>query len=101
MDYTVHGTLQFRILEWVAVPFSRGILPTHGSNPGLLRCRQILYHLSYQGSPISQNKHLPFNCIIIIIWSVLTMAILKPFVTHRQVFFILYSSLNALIINYR
>ena len=24
MDYTVHGSLQARILEWVAVPFSRG-----------------------------------------------------------------------------
>ena len=24
MDYTVHGTLQARILEWVALPFSRG-----------------------------------------------------------------------------
>ena len=24
MDYTVHGILQARILEWVAVPFSRG-----------------------------------------------------------------------------
>ena len=24
MDYTVHGILQVRILEWVAVPFSRG-----------------------------------------------------------------------------
>ena len=24
MDYTVHGMLQARILEWVAVPFSRG-----------------------------------------------------------------------------
>ena len=23
MDYTVHGILQARILEWVAVPFSR------------------------------------------------------------------------------
>jgi len=23
MDYTVHGILQTRILEWVAVPFSR------------------------------------------------------------------------------
>jgi len=22
-----------------------------GSNPGLLHCRQILYHLSHQGSP--------------------------------------------------
>ena len=25
MDYTVHGILQARILEWVAVPFSRGL----------------------------------------------------------------------------
>ena len=24
IDYTVHGILQARILEWVAVPFSRG-----------------------------------------------------------------------------
>ena len=24
MDYTVHGILQDRILEWVAFPFSRG-----------------------------------------------------------------------------
>ena len=24
MDYTVHGILQARILDWVAVPFSRG-----------------------------------------------------------------------------
>ena len=27
------------------------IFPTQGLNPGLLHCRQILYHLSYQGSP--------------------------------------------------
>ena len=24
MDYTIHGILQARILQWVAVPFSRG-----------------------------------------------------------------------------
>ena len=28
-----------------------GIFPTQGSNPGLVHCRQILYHLSHQGSP--------------------------------------------------
>ena len=28
-----------------------GIFPTQGSNSGLLHCKQILYHLSYQGSP--------------------------------------------------
>ena len=47
---SVHGILQARILEWVAIPFSRGIFPTQGLNPGLLYCRQILYCLSYQGS---------------------------------------------------
>ena len=31
----------------------QGIFPTQGSNPGLLHCRQILYQLSHQGSPLS------------------------------------------------
>ena len=30
----------------------QGIFPTHGSNPGLLHCRWILYQLSHKGSPI-------------------------------------------------
>ena len=90
MDYTVHGILQVRLLEWVAFPFSRDlpnpgteprsptlqagslpaepqeklkntgvgslsllqrIFPTQKSNKDLLHCRQILYLLSYQGSP--------------------------------------------------
>ena len=38
------------ILEWVA-SLLQGIFPTQGSNPGLPRCKQILYQLSYQGSP--------------------------------------------------
>ena len=29
----------------------QGIFPTQGLSPGLLHCRQILYQLSYQGSP--------------------------------------------------
>ena len=39
----VHGILQTRILEWVAMSFSRVIFLTHGLNLGLLYCRQILY----------------------------------------------------------
>ena len=92
MDYTAHGILQVRILEWIAFPFSRGssqprspplqadslpakpqgkpkntgvgslsllqwIFPTQESNRDLLHCRQILYQLSYQGSP-SQHQGL-------------------------------------------
>ena len=33
MDYTVHGILQARILEWVAFPFSMGSLPNPGIEP--------------------------------------------------------------------
>ena len=29
----------------------QGIIPTQGSNAGLLHCRRILHHLGYQGSP--------------------------------------------------
>ena len=29
------------------------VFPTQGLNPGLLHCRQILYHLSQQGSPVN------------------------------------------------
>ena len=43
--------LQARLLEWIAVPFSRGIFPTLGLNPGLPHCRQILYQLSHQENP--------------------------------------------------
>ena len=88
--HTVPGIFQARILEWVAVPFSKGssqsrdwtqvfsivadsllaepsgkpkntgvgslwllqwIFLTQESNWGFLHCRQILYQLSYQGSP--------------------------------------------------
>ena len=34
----------------------QGIFPTQGSDPGLPHCRQILYHLSHQGSP-ANIKH--------------------------------------------
>ena len=33
---SVHGILQARILVWAAMPFSRGIFQTQGSNPYLL-----------------------------------------------------------------
>ena len=56
MDYSppgssVHRVLQARILEWIAIPFSRW-----SSQPrdwtGLLHGRWLLYHLSHQGSPL-------------------------------------------------
>ena len=43
---SVHGISQARILEWVAISFSRGFFLTQGSHLGLLHCRWILYRLS-------------------------------------------------------
>ena len=40
------GTLQVSVLEWAATPSSGGALPAQGSDPGLLRHRRVLYHLS-------------------------------------------------------
>ena len=51
MDYTVHGILQARTLEWVAFPFSRRSSPPQGLSPGLRYYRWILYQLSPKGSP--------------------------------------------------
>ena len=51
---SVHGILQARILEWVAIPFSRGSSPLRGSSllrdqtQVFLHGRQILHHLSHQ-----------------------------------------------------
>ena len=54
VDFTIHGTLQARILEWVAFSFPRA-----SSQPRdwtqvsciALHCRWILYQLSHKGSP--------------------------------------------------
>ena len=50
-DSSFHGILQARILEWVAISFSRGIFLTQGSNLGLLHCRQTLYPSELPGKP--------------------------------------------------
>ena len=46
---SAHEIHQARILEWAAIPFSRGIADP-GIKPRSLHCRQILYCLSHQGS---------------------------------------------------
>ena len=58
---SIHGIFQTRVLEWVAIPFSR-IFPTQGSNPGLLHCRQMLYHLSHQGRAL---EHLNSRFLVV------------------------------------
>ena len=56
---SVHGILQARTLEWVAVPFSRGSSQPRDRTQisrvagGFFTAERILYQLSYEGSPLS------------------------------------------------
>ena len=49
---SVHGLLQARVMEWVAIPFSRGSSLIQGLNLGLPHYRQIFYHQSHLGFPL-------------------------------------------------
>ena len=42
----------------------QGIFPTQGLNPALLHCRQILYQLSYQGSPLLHHSWNQATCCL-------------------------------------
>ena len=61
MDYSppgssVHGVLQARILEWVAIPSSKGFFPVQGLNLGLLYCmRASLVAQLVKNSPTMQG----------------------------------------------
>ena len=47
---SVHGDSPGKKTGVVCHALLQGIFPTRGSNPGLLQCRRIVYHLSHQGS---------------------------------------------------
>ena len=55
---SVHGILQARILEWVAISFPRGAFWPRDRTQN---CRQILYPLSHQGSLGSSWASLPWS----------------------------------------
>ena len=57
---SVCGILQASIVEWVAIPFSRG---SYWPRDQILHCSQILYHLNHQGSP-QLYRHSLNTCII-------------------------------------
>ena len=70
---SVHGILQARILEWVAMLSSRGIFPTQGSNLSLL-C--LLHWQAGSLPPVppreAQNKFVPYySAICFLHWDVL------------------------------
>ena len=47
----VHGDSPDKNTGVVCHAVLQGIIPSQGSNPGLLQCRWVLYHLSHKGSP--------------------------------------------------
>ena len=51
LDCTVHGIFQARILEWVAVPFSKGSSQSSDQIQISLTVSRFFTNLSYQGSP--------------------------------------------------
>ena len=51
------GVGSHSLLQW--------IFPIHGLNSGLLHCRQILYHLSQQGSLYIICIHILFSCSVV------------------------------------
>ena len=51
MDYTVHGIFQDRILEWVAIPFSRGSSQPGDQTQVSHIAGRFFYQLRHQGSP--------------------------------------------------
>ena len=74
----VHWILQARILEWIAISFSKGIFLIQESNLGLLHCRQILYQLSYEGNPI---MILSYSILVCHLFLPKTMADVLPYIT--------------------
>ena len=57
-----HGVSQARILEWVAPSSSRGSSHVSCIAGSLPHCRQILYRLSHQGSPMVQTEGHQMAC---------------------------------------
>ena len=78
MDYTVHGILQARILEWVAFPVS-GDLP----NPGIVPRSPALQTVSLPAEP--QGKHIYVYIMVLASFSPLPVINDSKFYARSQV----------------
>ena len=63
--FSIHGIFQARVLEWVAISFSRGSSgSTQGSNPGLPCCRQMILPSELPGMSnicVHTYTHIPWR----------------------------------------
>ena len=77
--FSGHGISQARNIGMGCHFLLQGIFLTHRSNSGLWHCRQILYRLSYQGSPLGQiGVHLLWKLILPV--SVVSLGLLNSFI---------------------
>ena len=68
MNYTVHGILQARILEWVAFPFSTRDLP----NPGIKPRSPAMQADSLSSKPQGKPKNTGVGSLSLLQWTFLT-----------------------------
>ena len=63
----------------------QGIFPTQGLNPGLSHCRQILYHLSHQGSPMAESLWIQNYTVSCVLLSLIGISRCGPLVSMKTV----------------
>ena len=76
MDYTVHGILQARILEWVAFPFSSpSFLPNPGIEPRTPTLQVDSLPAELQGKP----ENTGVGSLSLLLWIFLTQELNQVF----------------------
>ena len=81
MDYILHGILQARILEWVAVTFSRG-----SSNPGIEPRSPSLQADSLPAESQGKPKNTGMGSLSLLQWIFLTMKLNQSLFTAGRFF---------------
>ena len=82
MDYTVHGILQARILQWVAFPFS-GDLP----NPGIEPRSPTLQADYLPAEPQEKIKNTGVHNLPPLQWTFLTQELNWDLLLYRQILY--------------
>ena len=82
MDYTVHGILQARILEWVAIPFSRDLL-----NPGIKPRSPTLQVDSLPAEPQEKPQNTGVGSLSLLQSILLTQELNQGFLHCRRILY--------------
>ena len=73
----------------------QGIFPSQGWSPGILHCRQILYQLIHQGSPIFRVHFVLWDVVLTLCW-VMCLGLESHRPSEKKFFFIPHSGLHTL-----